>query len=141
MKKETNQDIIYAQHNPFYHSLQNDINQIREINKIIRAKPQEIHNFYSLINTLFVNHRHYISSAKHIEEMLNKVQTNIYSNSFLSQLDKKKKSNEFIRYLIKLIMVLEKILQQMYKDFSDNNILPKVMVTKKRNPSNAILNQ
>jgi len=141
MDKNYDKDIIYAQHNPFYHSLQNDINQIREINKIIRTEPKQIHNFYSLINTLFTNHRHYIASDKYVEEKLNDVQKNIYSNAFLIQLRDNTKSNEFIRYLIKIIMLLEKLLQIMYKDFSENNILPKVMVTKKRNPSDAILNR
>lgn len=133
-------ELRYAQWNPFFHSLQKDINEIREINKVIRDDFTLIHNLFSKIKTLFNNHRHYISNSKVMDKSLTGIENKIYSPSFLAELKNRNPNPEFLFFVRKVIRTMESINQEMYNSFSQHELLPKVNLRKKANPSEAILN-
>lgn len=125
--KKYDNELKYAQWNPFYISLQKDIDQIKQINKIIRKELTMIDDFYSLINSLFISTCFALEDEKKVCAKLNELESKIYNPKYLKDInnDTKKKGN-IIAYQHKIIKDLENIFKKIIKNLSEEGLIPKI---------------
>ncbi len=133
-------DLRYAQWNPFFISLQKDIDQIKVINKIIRKEINLIDDFFSLINALFNSTKMYNSEAEEMQKRLDKIETKIYDPKYLRDLKENNISKDMIAFQHKIIKNLENIFQALNEDLSNNSLLPNVVKTIRKPKGRALLN-
>lgn len=119
-------DLKYAQHNPFFISLQKDIDQIKELNKLLREDTSLIEQFFSLINTLYNAH---IVYSPLIQDKLNKIEGKIYSPTYQKHLKANSLSAQMLGFQYKVIKELEHCFQILIKNFESNGLLPKRITT------------
>ena len=137
--KNYDTDLKYAQWNPFFISLQKDIDQIKNINKVIRKDTTLIDEFFSLINTLFNSTKVYSSEPKTMQLKLDKIETKIYNPKYLTDLKEGNVTGIMINYQHKIIKNLETIFQIMIDDFASKDLLPKIIKTEKKPKGRALL--
>ena len=125
--KKYDNELKYAQWNPFYISLQKDIDQIKNINKIIRKETTLIDDFFSLINSLFNSTCFALVNEDKVSKKLTELENKIYNEKYLRDInnDTKKKSN-IILYQNKIIKDLENIFKTIIKNLSDEGLIPKI---------------
>lgn len=136
-----NTELRYAQWNPFFNSEQRDIDEIRAINKTLRSNLGNLDIFYQLINTFFNNHRQYIKNESNMQLSMDKMEKKIYDPMYINDNKKKQKSSKLLLYQHKIIKYLERCWQIIQNDLSDNSLLPKVIIKKKRDAGRAIFNE
>ncbi len=133
-------ELKYAQWNPFYISLQKDIDQIKNINKILRKDITLLPEFFSYVNSLFNSHKVYIEDSKSMQDKLDVLEKKIYSPNYLRDLKENNNSSNLIVYQHKMIKDLEKVFSVLIHNFSDNKLLPNVIKTLKKPKGRALLN-
>ncbi len=139
--KKYDSELKYAQWNPFYMSLQKDIDQIKNINKIIRKETTLIDEFYSLINSLFNSTCFALANEEELSKKLDNLEKKIYAPTYLQDLnnDMKKKSN-IITYQHKIIKDLEGIFKDIVKNLSAEGLIPKIEKIEKKDKGKALYN-
>jgi len=130
-------DLKYAQWNPFFTSLQKDIDQIKELNKLIRKDTSFIEEFFSLINTLFNAH---IVYAPEMQTKLNNIEKKIYAPRYQSDLKDRNISNQLKQFQFKVIKELEVCFQNLIRQFEGNGLLPKRIFTEIKPKGTALYN-
>ena len=125
--KKYDNELKYAQWNPFYISLQKDIDQIKNINKIIRKETTLIDDFFSLINSLFNSTCFALVNEDKVSKKLTELENKIYNEKYLRDInnDTKKKSN-IILYQHKIIKYLENIFKTIIKNLSYEGLISKI---------------
>lgn len=120
-------DLKYAQWNPFFTSLQKDIDQIKEFDKRVRKDTKLIEDFYSLINTIFNSH---IAYAPEMQKKLDKIELKIYSPKYQKDLIENSSSVQIRVFQFKIIKELEQCFQILINKFEENGLIPKKVKTK-----------
>ena len=133
-------ELKYAQWNPFYVSLQKDIDQIKNINKILRKDTLLLPDFFSYINALFNSTKVYSEDPEGMQTKLNNVEEKIYNPRYLRDLKEQNNNNAMISYQYKMIKQLETIFSTLVKDFAENQLLPNVTKTLRKPKGRALLN-
>lgn len=130
-------DLKYAQWNPFFTSLQADIDQIKEFNKLIRKDTSMIEDFFSLINTLFNAHVVY---APKMQTKLNNIEKKIFAPRYQSDLKDNNITSKLKLFQFKVIKELESCFQLLIQNFEANGLLPKRIFTEHKPKSTALYN-
>lgn len=122
----TSTDLKYAQWNPFFNSLQQDIDELKRLNKLIRSDTQLIQDFFSLINTMYNSH---ISYAPKLQSKLDTIESKIFSTKYQTDLNKGNVTPNMIKFQFKVIKELEQCFQSLIRNFEQNGLIPKVIIT------------
>ena len=133
----TSTDLKYAQWNPFFVSLQRDLDEIKNLNKIIRKDTKLIEDYYSLINTLF--NSHVVYSPK-IQTKLNKIENKLFSGKYQRDLAENLRTSKMLTFQFMLIKELEHCFQLLVGNFELNGLLPKRIFTTHKPKGRALLN-
>ena len=139
--KKYDNELKYAQWNPFYISLQKDIDQIKNINKVIRKETDMIDDFFSLINSLFNSTCFALEKEDDILEKLDDLENKIYDPKYLRDINNNsKKKVNIILYQHKIIKDLENIFKIIIKNLSDEGLIPKIDKIEKKDKGRALYN-
>jgi hypothetical protein len=138
--KKYETELKYAQWNPFYISLQKDIDHIKTINKIIRKKTTLIDDFFSLINALFNSTCFAIEKEMEMEKKLNDLENKIYDKKYLRDLNDNNNTNKLIIYQHKIIKDLENIFKTIVKSLSNEGLIPKIEKKERKDKGKALYN-
>ena len=137
--KKYDSELKYAQWNPFYMSLQKDIDQIKNINKVIRKETTMIDDFFSLINSLFNSTCFAIENEKEVSKKLEQLEAKIYDKKYLRDLqDNMRSKNNIIIYQHKIIKDLENIFKTIVKSLSAEGLIPKIEKVEKKDKGKAL---
>lgn len=139
--KKYDSELKYAQWNPFYISLQKDIDHIKNINKVIRKETTLIDDFFSLINALFNSTCFAIKDETKVSKKLDELEKKIYDKKYLRDLkDNMKSKNNIINYQHKIIKDLENIFKTIIRNLSDEGLIPKIEKKEKKDKGKALYN-
>lgn len=133
----TSTDLKYAQWNPFFTSLQHDVDEIKRLNKLLRQDTKLIETFFSLINTLF--NSHVVYSPK-MQKKLNTIETKIFGAKYQRDLKEKNISIQMLTFQFKVIKELEKCFQMLVEQFEANGLFPKRIITKHKDIGTSLYN-
>ncbi len=136
--KKYDKELRYAQWNPFYISLQKDIDQIKVINKVIRKDTSLIDEFYSLINSLFNSTCFALEKEEEINTALNDIEKKIYNSIYIRDLTEKNNTSKLIIYQHKVIKSLESIFKVILKNLSEEGLIPKIDKIEKKDKGKAL---
>ncbi len=130
-------DLKYAQWNPFFTSLQQDIDELKRLNKSLRRNTTYIEDFFSLINTLYNSH---IVYSPDLQVKLNKIEGKIFGSKYQRALQDKNITTNVRIFQFQVIKELEQCFQLLVKDFERNGLFPKRIITKHRPKGQALIN-
>jgi len=133
----TSTDLKYAEWHYFFISLQKDLDQIKQLNKLLRKDTKLIEEFYSVINTLYNTHVMY---SPDIQAKLDNIESKIFSPKYQSDLLGKVPSPQIKAFQFKIIKELEQCLQLLLRNFESNGLMPKRIFTKHKPKGRALLN-
>lgn len=137
--KKYDSELKYAQWNPFYISLQKDIDQIKYVNKVIRKETDMIDEFFSLINSLFNSTCFALVGETEILKKLNDLENKIYDPTYLRDIHNNSKQKvNIILYQHKIIKDLENIFKIIIKNLSEEGLIPKIDKIEKKDKGKAL---
>ncbi len=119
-------DLKYAQWNPFFTSLQQDVDELKRLNKLLRRNTALIEDFFSLINTLYNSH---IVYSPNLQDKLNKIETKIFGTKYQRALHDKNITDNLRTFQFQVIKELEQCFQMLVKNFESNGLFPKRIIT------------
>ena len=138
--KKFDNELKYAQWNPFYMSLQKDIDQIKTINKVIRRETTLIDEFFSLINSLFNSTCFALQDEETLSKKLDELEKKIYKPIYLKDLENTSaKKSVIINYQHLIIKDLEQIFKIIVKNLSAEGLIPKIDKIEKKDKGRALL--
>lgn len=138
--KKYDTDILYKQWNPFYISLQRDIDEVKNLNKTLRSRTTQIDEFFQLINSLFNSTKIYHENEQQkLQTKLDKIESKIYDKKYLTDLKEKRISNQLLIYQHKIIKELEQIFQTMISNFSKKGLIPEITKTEVKPKGRALI--
>lgn len=133
----TTADLKYAQWNPFFNSLQNDIDEIKRLNKLLRKDTKLIEDFFSLINTLYNSHVVY---SPELQAKLDKIEKKIFAPKYQRDLKEKNITPSMLTFQHRVIKELETCFQSLVKTFEANGLFPKRIFTVHKPKGTALYN-
>jgi hypothetical protein len=114
----------FANWNQFYTDLFTQITKIREVSATVMFKLDDVKIYFSLVNSLFNTHSHYVYDSESYESKLDKMSVFLFSNDYEKGL---KTNNSSIReQQIKIIRDLNKIFKHMCTSFARYGLSVKV---------------
>lgn len=133
----TSTDLKYAQWNPFFTSLQQDVDELKRLNKLLRRNTALIEDFFSLINTMYNSHIVYSSD---LQDKLNIIEEKIFGRKYQRALMEKNVTSNMRTFQFKVIKELEQCFQLLVTNFESNGLFPKRIITKHRPKGQALIN-
>lgn len=133
----TSTDLKYAQWNPFFNSLQADVDELKRLNKLLRRDTSLIEDFFSLINTMYNSHVVY---SIDMQDKLNKIEEKIFNLKYQRALISRSHSATLKAFQFKVIKELEKCFQLLVTNFESNGLFPKRIFTEHRDKGRALIN-
>ena len=130
-------DLKYAQWNPFFISLQKDIDQIKELNKLIRKNTNLIEDFFAVINTLYNAH---IVYSPELQDKLNKIEKKIFGPKYQRDLQENNITGNMKLFQFQVIKELEQCFQLLIRQFELNGLQPKRIFTQAKPKGTALYN-
>ncbi len=130
-------DLKYAQWNPFFTSLQHDIDEIKRLNKLLRDDTTLIETFFSLINTLYNSHVVY---SPQMQIKLNKIEKKIFGSKYQKDLKENNISSKMLIFQFNVIKELEQCFQTLVNNFEKNGLFPKRIFTIHKPKGKALYN-
>lgn len=130
-------DLKYAQHNPFFISLQQDIDELKRLNKLLRRNTALIEDFFSLINTMYNSH---IVYSPNLQIKLNAIEKKIFGSKYQRDLSEKNITSKMIKFQFRVIKELEYCFQELVRNFENNGLFPKRIITEHRSKGQALIN-
>ncbi len=130
-------DLKYAQWNPFFISLQKDIDQIKQLNKLIRKDTTLIEDFFAVINTLYNAH---IVYSPELQGKLNNIEKKIFAPEYQRDLMENNITPNLKQFQFKVIKELEQCFQHLIKQFELNGLQPKRIFTHHKPKGTALYN-
>lgn len=128
-------DTKYANWNGWYNDLFEEIKIIRNIGGRMLLDPKSyMHQYYSGLLNLYSTHSSYIKNRKEVYKALEDIKGKIYSKSFNTQIRMKVISSDVIKVMNTMITIFTHI----NRSFQEHGIVPKVTITKERNPGKAM---
>lgn len=126
---EYDRDLAFANWNPFYTDLTNEITNIRKVGNAVYFQPENINLYFANIKNLFYTHKAYVDIWKKIEKELDIIEKKIFSPQYLKFYKNKKTLSSEQQEIINKLM---KIFGEMCFYFSENKLLPKVEYRKQK---------
>lgn len=129
-------EVKFAIWNKFYNDLEQEITNVRNLGFELMRNPNLIHIYHSRIINMFSSYKYYIINYKEMEEKLNEIEDIIYSENYIKDIQKNRINSKYQREIIKK---LRNIYSEMCANFTEKNLRPKVIRTKKYDETDAIL--